>query len=117
MWPGAGDGEKINYNSIEIDGQLNVSSPHRVVIAHCSLIEVGQEGREGGGTPEDPGGPRWTPGGRRGCALSFDSAKATSQRGDANNSSGRRRGEASGERPIRLTKRALYIHACFLLRA
>lgn len=57
MWPGAGDGEKINYNSIEIDGQLNVSSPHRVVIAHCSLIEVGQEGREGGGTPEDPGGP------------------------------------------------------------
>lgn len=35
----ASDGEKINYNTIEIDGQLNVSSPQRVVIAHCSQIE------------------------------------------------------------------------------
>lgn len=49
----ASDGEKINYNTIEIDGQLNVSSPQRVVIAHCSLIEGARGEREAG--------PRRTP--------------------------------------------------------
>lgn len=44
----ASDGEKINYNTIEINGQLNVSSPQRVVIAHCSLIEGARGEREAG---------------------------------------------------------------------
>lgn len=49
----ASDGEKINYNTIEIDGQLNVSSPQRVVIAHCSLIE-GARGEREAGPPRTP---------------------------------------------------------------
>lgn len=39
----ASDGEKINYNTIQIDEQLNVSTPQRAVIVRCSLIE-GAEG-------------------------------------------------------------------------
>lgn len=51
------DGEKINYNTIQIDEQLNVSTPQRVVIVHCSLIEVAEVARDAG------------PSGRQGCAL------------------------------------------------
>lgn len=35
----ASDGKKINYNTIQIDEQLNVSTPQRAVIVCCSLIE------------------------------------------------------------------------------
>lgn len=41
----ASDGEKINYNTIQIDEQLNVSTPQRAVIVRCSLIE-GAEGEQ-----------------------------------------------------------------------
>lgn len=40
----ANDGEKINYNTIQIDEQLNVSTPQRVVIVHCGLIEGAKGG-------------------------------------------------------------------------
>lgn len=56
----ASDGEKINYNTIQIDEQLNVSTPQRVVIVHCRLIE--------GAKGEQDAGPRGL-GGRQGCAL------------------------------------------------
>lgn len=41
----ASEGEKINYNTIQIDEQLNVSTPQRAVIVCCSLIE-GAEGEQ-----------------------------------------------------------------------
>lgn len=41
----ASDGEKINYNTIQIDEQLNVSTPQRAVIVRCRLIE-GAEGEQ-----------------------------------------------------------------------
>lgn len=44
----ASDGEKINYNTIQIDEQLNVSTPQRVVIVHCSLIEGARGEKEAG---------------------------------------------------------------------
>lgn len=56
----ASDGEKINYNTIQIDEQLNVSTPQRAVIVRCSLIE-GAEGEQ----DVVPTGRC----GRRGCAL------------------------------------------------
>lgn len=56
----ASDGEKINYNTIQIDEQLNVSTPQRAVIVRCSLIE-GAEGEQ----DVVPAGRC----GRRGCAL------------------------------------------------
>lgn len=54
------DGEKINYNTIQINEQLNVSTPQRAVIVRCSLIE-GAEGEQ----DVVPTGRC----GRRGCAL------------------------------------------------
>lgn len=41
----ASDGEKINYNTTQIDEQLNVSTPQRAAIVRGSLIE-GAEGEQ-----------------------------------------------------------------------
>lgn len=64
----ASDGEKINYNTIQIDEQLNVSTPQRAVIVRCSLIE-GAEGEQ----DVVPTGPC----GRGGALRCFDSAQST----------------------------------------
>lgn len=66
----ANDGEKINYSTIQIDEQLNVSTAQRVVIAHGALIE----GAKGGSRildPEDPVEDKVVP-----C---FDSANRSQQ--------------------------------------